>query len=121
MKVNLITRVTVIAFFTLLISNSKVNAFKNTASINFTFSKPNKNTSQSVKFYRYEKLKRIGTIKVPRTRRKYFRDERTVALNDCNSTDIKFYFNSSILFINNKDCYTQTIFSLSLLRGPPIV
>ena len=120
MKVNLIIRVTVIAFFALLISYSKVNAFEKSASVNISLSTPTKNASLSIKIYQYGKSKRIGTIKIPIIRRKYFRDERTVGLNKFNSSGINSYFTSSILLINNKDYYTQTILSLSLLRGPPI-
>jgi hypothetical protein len=110
-----------IILFTLLFHNSKATAFENKIAKGFTLSIQEQNNSHSENCFQTQKTKKISAIKIPRTRRKYFRDERNISINDFNNTVPKFYFTSLSVTIDNADYFPQASVSSYFLRGPPLV
>ena len=105
----------------LLFNNSKAGIFENKIAKGFTLSIQEKNNWHSENCFQTQKVKKIGAIKIPRTRRKYFREERNITIIDFNTTVPKFYFTSHSVAINHTDYFLQVSVSPYLLRGPPLV
>ncbi len=114
--VNLVT-----ALFSLLFSIWNSNANENPTQNGFTFGVYNQSNLHSGNYLQYQKGKKISSIKIPVSRRKYFRDERTVAIVDFTNEYSKFDFISSDIKIDNTDQYYKSFLTRPLLRGPPIV
>ena len=116
---NIITLVT--ALFSLLFSiwnsNANVNPKQNGSTTCFY----NQSILHSGNYFQTLKVKKICSIKIPVSRRKYFRDERTIAIVDFNNEYSKFDFISSDIKIENTDQFYKAFLTRPLLRGPPIV
>lgn len=76
---------------------------------------------QTGNYFQNQKANKICSIKIPVSRRKYFRDERTVAIVDFNNDYSKFELVSSNIRLVNTGHFYKVFLSHSLLRGPPIV
>ena len=120
MKAKLILSIVLIALFTLLFSNGKINAIGVETTQRVSLSIPNYNHSVSENYSYLLKAKKVSSFKIPVSRRKYFRDERTVTLFDFSYTYNKLIFISEDVTHYNSEYFQQPSFFLSLLRGPPL-
>ena len=113
--------VVITALFSLFFSIWNSSANENQKRNGFTSYVYNQSILHSGNYFQDQKVNKICSIKIPVSRRKYFRDERTVAIVDLYNEYFKFEgVSSDIGIVNTQHCYTVFL-SHPLLRGPPIV
>ena len=108
-----------IAIIALLLINGSLRANGCVIQPEFSFSSLNPNKILTGNHYSLSNHRKISTIKVPIIRRKYFREERNLAMTDFCGSFRNRIFTSLAHRLHFIAHFQQSFISLSLLRAPP--